>query len=372
MAQSSQFSAAKVLEAAQQAEASGNRDYAVQFYRHIAEQHPQSPEAVSAHDGLSRLLGPQLSSVSEQSDFTQPPNGRRPANPAGDSAAQNQAQAHSGVTAPPSAAVAAAAVQAQAGDPAHPVQGRNHEQPPANAAPASSSPHGARPGNTPVNGAAVNGKAAANGTSAGGTAVDTGIRAATDPSVLIADDASPFAGPAPTNGRGANPQNVQSQVISHQSGSAATSSQLQSQAYAKSQSNVKSQSHGKSQAHVKSKLHARPSQDSVQPGKDHYRIGRAVTYLFGFFGWLALIGGIVFLLAGTTAVFAPGLMPLNIFSTLLRGPNGLTSILTVSAFSILGGMVQIFLAQFARAVFDNANATRELVALQRTAARQQS
>ena len=58
MAQSSQqFTAAKVLEAAHQAESSGNRDYAIQFYRHIVEQHPTSPEAVHAREGLARMVG---------------------------------------------------------------------------------------------------------------------------------------------------------------------------------------------------------------------------------------------------------------------------------------------------------------------------
>jgi len=50
-----QFTPAQVLQAARRAEAEGKMDYALQFYRHLVEQHGQSPESQEAREGLFRI-----------------------------------------------------------------------------------------------------------------------------------------------------------------------------------------------------------------------------------------------------------------------------------------------------------------------------
>lgn len=52
---SPQISAAQVLNAGRRAEADGRFDYAIQFYRHLADHHPGAPEAAAARDALIRL-----------------------------------------------------------------------------------------------------------------------------------------------------------------------------------------------------------------------------------------------------------------------------------------------------------------------------
>lgn len=48
-------SAAQVLDAGRRAEAEGRIEYAMQFYRHLADNHGSDPEAMAARDALSRL-----------------------------------------------------------------------------------------------------------------------------------------------------------------------------------------------------------------------------------------------------------------------------------------------------------------------------
>ena len=56
MAQSKlQFTPEQVLEAGRRAEAQGQVDYAIQFYRHLIDYHPSSGEASSAREALQRL-----------------------------------------------------------------------------------------------------------------------------------------------------------------------------------------------------------------------------------------------------------------------------------------------------------------------------
>jgi len=50
-----QFTPAQVLQAARRAEAEGKMDYALQFYRHLVEQHGGTPEAQEAREGLFRI-----------------------------------------------------------------------------------------------------------------------------------------------------------------------------------------------------------------------------------------------------------------------------------------------------------------------------
>src|SRR5689334_11295429 len=56
MAQTSvQFTPVQVLQAARRAEAEGKMDYALQFYRHLVEQHGTTAEAQEAREGLFRI-----------------------------------------------------------------------------------------------------------------------------------------------------------------------------------------------------------------------------------------------------------------------------------------------------------------------------
>ena len=50
-----QFTPVQVLQAARRAEAEGKMDYALQFYRHLVEQHGTTPEAHEAREGLFRI-----------------------------------------------------------------------------------------------------------------------------------------------------------------------------------------------------------------------------------------------------------------------------------------------------------------------------
>jgi hypothetical protein len=50
-----QYTPAQVLQAARRAEAEGKMDYALQFYRHLVEQHGATSEAQEAREGLFRI-----------------------------------------------------------------------------------------------------------------------------------------------------------------------------------------------------------------------------------------------------------------------------------------------------------------------------
>lgn len=52
---SPQITAAQVLDAGRRAEADGRVEYAIQFYRHLADHHAGAPEAAVAREALSRL-----------------------------------------------------------------------------------------------------------------------------------------------------------------------------------------------------------------------------------------------------------------------------------------------------------------------------
>lgn len=52
---SPQITAAQVLDAGRRAEADGRVDYAIQFYRHLADHHAGAPEAAVAREALTRL-----------------------------------------------------------------------------------------------------------------------------------------------------------------------------------------------------------------------------------------------------------------------------------------------------------------------------
>src|SRR4029078_2806014 len=50
-----QFTPVQVLQAPRRAEAEGKMDYALQFYRHLVEQHGTTAEAQEAREGLFRI-----------------------------------------------------------------------------------------------------------------------------------------------------------------------------------------------------------------------------------------------------------------------------------------------------------------------------
>lgn len=99
-----------------------------------------------------------------------------------------------------------------------------------------------------------------------------------------------------------------------------------------------------------------PRRRPVAP-RDHYRIGRALAKLVSGLGWLAVIFG----LAAPTLHAA-----LGHFAPSAGLPTfGLTQVLIAAASAIGIGLLVVISGQIARAVFDQANATRDLVALER-------
>jgi hypothetical protein len=86
--------------------------------------------------------------------------------------------------------------------------------------------------------------------------------------------------------------------------------------------------------------------------RDHYRTGRALAALVSAFGWLLVMVGL--LLPAASLLPATGLT-LPALPQLLAGAAGSCAL----------GLLVVFCGQVARALFDQANATRELVALER-------
>ncbi len=94
-----------------------------------------------------------------------------------------------------------------------------------------------------------------------------------------------------------------------------------------------------------------PRRRPVAP-KDHYRTGRALAVLISTFGWLTVLFGV----AMPFASLLPGVsIPILSPPQLIGGAAGLCGF----------GLFVVFCGQAARALFDQANATRELVALER-------
>lgn len=95
---------------------------------------------------------------------------------------------------------------------------------------------------------------------------------------------------------------------------------------------------------------------AVANTRDGYRLGRLVAKLITLAGWLSfLCGGAA---AAAAVVVQLGIMPAGSFGVVaIVMPFGGTAAAT--------GFAMIFFGQFARASFDTANATRELVAIAR-------
>ncbi|MBX9589036.1 MAG: hypothetical protein K2X43_07020 [Hyphomonadaceae bacterium] len=91
--------------------------------------------------------------------------------------------------------------------------------------------------------------------------------------------------------------------------------------------------------------------------RDHYRTGRWLAMLVSALGWVITLGGVVLL---PSYVGLSGLMP----SASMPRP-GMLQILAGAIGMIAAGLFIVFSGQIARALFDQANAVRDLVALER-------
>jgi hypothetical protein len=91
--------------------------------------------------------------------------------------------------------------------------------------------------------------------------------------------------------------------------------------------------------------------------RNYYRTGRALASLFSGIGWLIVA-------AGVAAPLIHFFMP--VFVPVLVARYGFLGLLGGAAGSVLLGLLTVAMGQAARALFDQANATRELVALERT------
>lgn len=251
MAQSSpQFTAAQVLEAGQQADAGGNRDYAIQFYRHIVDHHPGSSEAVLAREGLLRLLGHTAVAQAEQRH---------------DRATQEPVSKPALVNASYAAARENSANQIS---PMHNGYSNQHKT---------------------------------------------------------------TTGPAPQRGSPEQPMQQQNGL----QGSALVPA-----------------------AETDPNASAIPKQFFLPAQYDHYRTGRYLAICSGLLGWLVLCLGFVAAAAGT------GLIPgLTKYVDMVPG-------LIYGAAALFAGLLMIFASQLAQAIFDNANATRDLAAIERAKVRQ--
>lgn len=91
--------------------------------------------------------------------------------------------------------------------------------------------------------------------------------------------------------------------------------------------------------------------------RDHYRTGRALARLLSALGWLTVGCGFL-----APAVY----IGLDHFALLIALPRfGLAHVLGAGTGMLGAGLLVVFCGQIARAVFDQANATRDLAALER-------
>jgi hypothetical protein len=85
--------------------------------------------------------------------------------------------------------------------------------------------------------------------------------------------------------------------------------------------------------------------------RNHYRVGRSMAAALSAFGWLEIALGC----AAFPALFLPGRLVPYDAPLVTAGAAGL----------VLSGIIAVFVGQFARAFFDQACATQELVAIER-------
>lgn len=99
-----------------------------------------------------------------------------------------------------------------------------------------------------------------------------------------------------------------------------------------------------------------PRRRPIAP-RDYYRTGRAFARLLSALGWLVVACGL-----GAPGVY----IGLDHFALLIALPRfGLAQVLGAAAGMLGTGLLVVLSGQIARAVFDQANATRDLVALER-------
>lgn len=106
------------------------------------------------------------------------------------------------------------------------------------------------------------------------------------------------------------------------------------------------------EAAYRSSRHARTSRRRPVAPRDHYRTGRAMAHIFSGLGWLLVALGVLLPLLH----FVPD-TPLRMF--------GLPYVIGSAFGVVFTGFLVVFSAQIARAIFDQANATRDLAALER-------
>lgn len=88
--------------------------------------------------------------------------------------------------------------------------------------------------------------------------------------------------------------------------------------------------------------------------RNYYRTGRALAGLFSAFGWLNVLAGCA----------APAL----VFVVRIPQPYGTPGLVGGAVSLVFLGLLFVLAGQLARAIFDQANATRELVAIERARA----
>jgi hypothetical protein len=95
----------------------------------------------------------------------------------------------------------------------------------------------------------------------------------------------------------------------------------------------------------------RSSRRRLLPQRDHYRAGRVLAGFFRVVGWLMVAAGF----AALPIVTVLGLARQFGLPTVAGGGAGLIGL----------GLLIVLFGQMARALFDQANATRELLAIER-------
>ena len=96
------------------------------------------------------------------------------------------------------------------------------------------------------------------------------------------------------------------------------------------------------------------------PRQNRYRSGRALAALFRGIVWLAIAGALAVLAAAAAVRFAQVTLPFE-FEI---GPDVLRRV----PLAVLGGAALVVCGQLARALFDQANATRERLTIERARA----
>lgn len=86
--------------------------------------------------------------------------------------------------------------------------------------------------------------------------------------------------------------------------------------------------------------------------RDHYRVGRAMARFFSGLGWLTVAAGVL-----VPALYLLPDTPLRVL--------GLPSVIAGAIGVVFTGLLIVFSGQIARAIFDQANATRDIAALER-------